>query len=300
MGRRRLSDEDKGKLINTNSRVFAALQGLVTSFSIPEKIWYGAADKAISTIYTLHPAPDFFLLPRLQKKSLSSVFSVLGTEDVSNGDETENDASLSSVSPSKLGRFLFVISHIALNHLVYIENSVRKIQKQIRKNEKSQSTTEDLQSDVSKSSEAQGINAELGLGATIDIAIESLAERAEKEIVCCSSEKNLIGLCGPFLSKLCRNLTLLQKVPRPTSFCNACSLQANDHRCRVLVKGYINEMTVRIEDEDERISSLAKLFFHELSKTGSNPIYNLLPDILGRLQSTPQRRNLLQYYAVLN
>ena len=81
------------------------------------------------------------------------VFGVLGTEDVSNGDETENDASLSSVSPSKLGRFLFVISHIALNHLVYIENSVRKIQKQIRKNEKSQSTTEDLQSDVSKSSE---------------------------------------------------------------------------------------------------------------------------------------------------
>ena len=148
----RLSDEDKGKLINTNSRVFAALQGLVTSFSIPEKIWYGAADKAISTIYTLHPAPEIFAT-ETAKKSLSSVFSVLGTEDVSNGDETENDASLSSVSPSKLGRFLFVISHIALNHLVYIENSVRKIQKQIRKNEKSQSTTEDLQSDVSKSSE---------------------------------------------------------------------------------------------------------------------------------------------------
>jgi len=34
------------------------------------------------------------------------------------------------------------------------------------------------------------------------------------------------------------------------------------------VKGYINEMAVRIEDEDERISSLAKLFFHELSKKG--------------------------------
>jgi condensin complex subunit 1 len=60
--------------------------------------------------------------------------------------------------------------------------------------------------------QAQGINAELGLGATVDIAIESLAERAEKEIVCCSSEKNLIGHCGPFLSKLCRNMTFLQKV----------------------------------------------------------------------------------------
>ncbi|XP_021310250.1 condensin complex subunit 1 isoform X2 [Sorghum bicolor] len=351
----RLSDEDKGKLINTSSRVFAALQGLVTSFSIPEKIWYGAADKAISTIYTLHPAPEIFAT-ETAKKSLSSVFSVLGNEDVSNGIETENDASLSSVSPSKLGRFLFVISHIALNHLVYIENSVRKVQKQIRKNEKSQSTV-DLQSDVSKSTEAQGINAELGLGATIDIAIESLAERAEKEIVCCSSKKNLIGHCGPFLSKLCRNLTLLQKFPDlqasamlalcrlmiiDAEFCEAnlqilftvaesapseivrsnCTIALGDLAVRfpnllepwteyiyarlrdpsvsvrknavlvishlilndmMKVKGYINEMAVRIEDEDERISSLAKLFFHELSKKGSNPIYNLLPDILGRL-----------------
>ena len=34
------------------------------------------------------------------------------------------------------------------------------------------------------------------------------------------------------------------------------------------VKGYIYEMAIRVEDEDERISSLAKLFFHELSKKG--------------------------------
>ncbi|CAL5071363.1 unnamed protein product [Urochloa decumbens] len=351
----RLSEEDRSKLISTNSRVFAALQGLITSFSLPEKIWYGAAEKAISTIYTLHPAPEIFAT-EIAKKSLSSVFSVLRTEDdVSNGDESQNDAFLSSLLPSKLGRFLFVISHIALNHLVYIETSVRKIQKQKRKNE--QPVTEDPQLDGSRSSEAQGINAELGLGATIDIAIESLAERAEKEIVCCSSEKNLIGYCGPFLSKLCRNLTLLQKFPElqassmlalcklmiiDAEFCEAnlqilftvaesapseivrsnCTIALGDLAVRfpnllepwteyiyarlrdpstsvrknavlvishlilndmMKVKGYINEMAVRIEDEDERISSLAKLFFHELSKKGSNPIYNLLPDILGRL-----------------
>ncbi|CAL5085224.1 unnamed protein product [Urochloa decumbens] len=350
----RLSEEDRSKLINTNGRVFAALQGLITSFSLPEKIWYGAAEKAISTIYTLHPAPEIFAT-EIAKKSLSSVFSVLRTEDVSNGDESQNDASPSSLSPSKLGRFLFVISHIALNHLVYIETSVRKIQKQKRKNE--QPVTEDPQLDGSRSSEAQGINAELGLGATIDIAIESLAERAEKEIVCCSSEKNLIGYCGPFLSKLCRNLNLLQKFPElqasamlalcklmiiDAEFCEAnlqilftvaesapseivrsnCTIALGDLAVRfpnllepwteyiyarlrdpstsvrknavlvishlilndmMKVKGYINEMAVRIEDEDERISSLAKLFFHELSKKGSNPIYNLLPDILGRL-----------------
>lgn len=37
----------------------------------------------------------------------------------------------------------------------------------------------------------------------------------------------------------------------------------------VQVKGYINEMTICLEDEDERISSLAKLFFNELSKKGN-------------------------------
>lgn len=43
--------------------------------------------------------------------------------------------------------------------------------------------------------------------------LDTLAERAEKEIVCGSySEKNLIGECAPFLSKLCRNFVLMQKV----------------------------------------------------------------------------------------
>lgn len=77
------------------------------------------------------------------------------------------------------------------------------------------------------------------------------------------------------------------------------------------MKGYIFEMAMRLEDDDDRISGLAKLFFHELSKkggarhlafdicrfcgcfcndplhfsAGNNPIYNLLPDILGRLSN---------------
>ncbi|KAL5197064.1 hypothetical protein ABZP36_000576 [Zizania latifolia] len=352
----RLSKEDKVKLISTSSRVFAALQGLITSLSLPEKIWYGAADKAISAIYALHPTPEIFAA-EIVKKSLSSVFCVLGTNCESNENETHNGSILSSIPATKLGRFLFITSHIALNHMVYIETSVKKIQKQKRKNDRSQPTSEDFQADASKNLEAQGINAELGLGATIDIAIESLAEKAEREIVSGSSEKHLIGHCGPFLAKLCRNLTLLQKFPElqasamlalsrlmiiDAEFCEAnlqilftvaesapseivrsnCTIALGDLAVRfpnllepwteyiyarlrdpstsvrknavlvishlilndmMKVKGFINEMAVKIEDEDERISNLAKLFFHELSKKGSNPIYNLLPDILGRL-----------------
>ncbi|KAG0620104.1 hypothetical protein M758_4G189600 [Ceratodon purpureus] len=53
----------------------------------------------------------------------------------------------------------------------------------------------------------------------------------------------------------------------------------------VKVKGHISEMVLRLEDEDERIQNLVKLFFHELSNKGNNPIYNLLPDILSRLSN---------------
>ena len=57
------------------------------------------------------------------------------------------------------------------------------------------------------------INAELGLAASEYAILDTLAERAEKEIVSGnSSEKNLIGECAPFLSKLCRNFSLMQKV----------------------------------------------------------------------------------------
>lgn len=58
-----------------------------------------------------------------------------------------------------------------------------------------------------------GINAELGLACADDTVLDILSERAEKEIVSAGSvEKNLIGPCGPFLSKLCRNIVLMQKV----------------------------------------------------------------------------------------
>ena len=45
----------------------------------------------------------------------------------------------------------------------------------------------------------------------------------------------------------------------------------------IKVKGQMGEMAKCVEDEDERISDLAKMFFKELS-TKDNAIYNNLPD----------------------
>jgi len=44
----------------------------------------------------------------------------------------------------------------------------------------------------------------------------------------------------------------------------------------IKVKGQISEMAVCLEDADQRIADLAKLFFHELAQKG-NAIYNILP-----------------------
>ncbi|XP_055808723.1 condensin-1 complex subunit CAP-D2 [Solanum dulcamara] len=352
----RLSEEDKKKLLSTNgARVFSILESLVTGFWLPEHIWYAAADRAIATIYTIHPYPDK-MAADLVKKSVSSVF------DCSGGDELQNGSSnlLTTVQVTKLSRLLFVVSHVALNQLVYIESWVRKIQKDKAKREKMIIEDKGDCTDNTGPQKDNGINAELGLAASEDAFLDTLSERAEKEIVSgLSCEKNLIGHCAPFLSKLCRNYGLMQKYPElqasgmlalcrfmiiDADFCDAnlqllftvvenapsetvrsnCTVALGDLAVRfpnllepwtehmyarlrdpsvsvrknavlvlshlilndmMKVKGYINEMAICLEDEDERISNLAKLFFHELSKKGNNPVYNLLPDILGKLSS---------------
>ncbi|KAL0404834.1 UNVERIFIED_CONTAM: Condensin complex subunit [Sesamum radiatum] len=338
----RLSEEDKKKLLSTNgNRVFGILEGLVSGFSLPENIWYAAADRAIAALYTIHPTPET-IAADLVKKSLKSVF------DSSEGSEVQPDMDsdryhvLTSVQVAKLSRYLFVVSHVAMNQLVYIESCVRKIQK--AKAKKDKMVAEDRKLDENKASDAQkddSINSELGLAASEDAMLDSLAERAEKEIVSGGgTEKNLIGNCAPFLSKLCRNFGLMQKYPElqasgmlalcrlmiiDAEFCESnlqllftvvenapsetvrsnCTIALGDLAVRfpnllepwtenmyarlrdqsvsvrknavlvlshlilndmMKVKGYINEMAMRLEDEDERISNLGRLFFHELSK----------------------------------
>lgn len=53
----------------------------------------------------------------------------------------------------------------------------------------------------------------------------------------------------------------------------------------VKVKAHVTEIVLSIKDENPRIEELAKVFFHELSKRGNNPIYNLLPDTISQLSS---------------
>jgi condensin complex subunit 1 len=66
----------------------------------------------------------------------------------------------------------------------------------------------------------------------------------------------------------------------------------------VKVKGQISLMAKCIEDEDVKISDLAKLFFAELSQK-DNAIYNNLPDIISSLSAQQlddgKFRNIMRY-----
>ncbi|GAB4851733.1 Condensin-1 complex subunit CAP-D2 [Ancistrocladus abbreviatus] len=373
----RLSEEDKKILLASNgNRIFGLLEGLVTGFWLPENIWYAAADKAIAAIYMLHPTPEIFAA-NLVKRSLLSVFGSSENGDSKHETDSANAGVLTTVQVGKLSRYLFVVSHVAMHQLVYIESCIKRIQKQKAKKEKMGAdypVVENTTSTPMDSAKISGINTELGVTASEDAMLDSLSERAEKEIICGSyAEKNLIGCCAPFLSKLCRNFSLMQKFPElqaaamlalcrfmiiDADFCEAnlqllftvlensssetvrsnCTISLGDLAVRfpnlvepwtenmyarlrdpstsvrknavlvlshlilndmMKVKGYINEMAIRLEDEDERISNLAKLFFNELSKKGSNPIYNLLPDMLGRLCNQNLKResfyNIMQF-----
>ncbi|KAF4388997.1 hypothetical protein F8388_026726 [Cannabis sativa] len=372
----RLSQEDKKLLLSSNgTRVFTTLQSLITGFSLPENIWYSAADRAIATIYTIHPTPET-LSAELVKKSLNSVFECDGGEDLQNEIDGGNVTVLTTIQAAKLSRYLFIVSHVAMNQLVYIESCIRKVQKQKAGKEKepenqSEQVNGTTPGDASKEN---GISAELGLAASEDAVLDALSERAEKEIVSGSfDEKNLIGCCAPFLTKICRNFSLMQKYPVlqasgmlalcrfmiiDATFCEAnlqllftvvesapsetvrsnCTIALGDLAVRfpnilepwtenmysrlqdssvsvrknavlvlshlilndmMKVKGYINEMAIRLEDDDERISNLARLFFLELSKKGNNPVYNLLPDMLGKLSNQNLKResfcNIMQF-----
>ncbi|KAJ0246779.1 Condensin complex subunit 1 [Hirschfeldia incana] len=370
----RLSEEDKKKLLlSSGSRLFSILESLITGNWLPENIYYATADKAISAIYMIHPTPEA-LASTIIKKSLNTVFDVVGQDQAQNDTDDSTVDCLTTVHVAKLSRFLFVVSHIAMNQLVYIESCIQKIRRQKTKKDKAAGESQNTEENPGATQENHSINAELGLAASDDALLDTLAERAEREIVSGGSgEKNLIGDCATFLSKLCRNFSVLQKHPElqasamlalcrcmiiDANFCESnlqllftvvenapsevvrsnCTLSLGDFAVRfpnllepwtenmyarlrdasvsvrknavlvlshlilndmMKVKGHINEMAICIEDDVERISSLAKLFFHELSKKGSNPIYNLLPDILGQLSNRNLKResfcNVMQF-----
>lgn len=151
----RLSEEDKKKLLSTSgNRVFGILEHLVCSFSLPENIWYAAADRGIAALFSIHPTPES-IAANLVKRSLKSVFDSSEESEVPTDINSDSSNVLTTVQVAKLSRYLFVVSHVAMNQLVYIESCVRKIQKEKARKEKMAAENKKL--DENTSSDAQKV-----------------------------------------------------------------------------------------------------------------------------------------------
>ncbi|KAJ7519949.1 hypothetical protein O6H91_20G060900 [Diphasiastrum complanatum] len=233
----RLSDDDK-VLLQSSDKVFTVLFSLITGPGLPERSWYATAEQAVNTVYALHPTPEVFsemLLVKFSEIVFAKGVKVLEAHDATSGLSTaigeefgQPHVDLTAVPAIALSRFLFTVGHVALKHLVYLENCVRKIRKLRGDKEK---FTAEMQSAVlagdsqenNDSCSEENIGAELGLAASDEAKLDMLAEKAEKEIMSCGENtKFLIGAIAPIVTKICRNSGLLQQFPQLRSSAMLC------------------------------------------------------------------------------
>lgn len=93
------------------------------------------------------------------------------------------------------------------------------------------------------------------------------------------------NIIEPFTKQIYRRLRDHNQGVRKTSLMVLSHLILND---MIKVRGEVSELALCIiDDKNERIRDLSELFFHELSRKGNNPIYNLLPDAINKISRDP-------------
>ncbi len=87
----------------------------------------------------------------------------------------------------------------------------------------------------------------------------------------------------PWTARFYARLTDEDVVVRYNTLMTLTHLILND---MIKVKGQVTHIVMCLNDECEKIRSLASLFFLELAKRSNNPVYNLLGDIIGQLSQS--------------
>ncbi|KAG1861252.1 non-SMC mitotic condensation complex subunit 1-domain-containing protein [Suillus subluteus] len=361
---------DKSLRMEMENPIFRKLQNTI-EHPCRSKDWFGMAEQAINTIYALGEHPDELCNNLIKNLTRRAFTKRQNPEEPPSEPDTETmevdremeppeaashtpsstyiSTQQSSMSEEKdlgdvfhLSQLLFVVGHVAIKHIVFLELVEREWKRQ--KDEKqlgiANKETEELD-------QVAG-NAEDEIG-------ERIAAVRETELL--YGEQSLLKLYGPLLVHVCgsphkfKNRTLraaatlsfskflcvssqfcdqhhhllfkiLETSRDPNirsnivialgdvavSFSNIIDENSNElykglsdgdlvvkkNTLMVLthlilngmikVKGQLGEMAKCLEDEEPRISDLAKLFFTELS-TKDNAIYNNLPDVISHLST---------------
>ncbi|KAG6377328.1 non-SMC mitotic condensation complex subunit 1-domain-containing protein [Boletus reticuloceps] len=374
----------KGSLLNKTLRmemdnsVFRKLQDAI-EHPCRSKEWFGMAEQAINTIYALdyqesHP-------PRVYAEAAATNIDVpVGEERDPNATEEDAEPPASTAFASHapvshgvlstqggcqasgekdvgdvfhLSQLLFVVGHVAIKHIVFLELVEREWKRQKDEKELAHKLAAGVNSPNKGPKEVEELDQVAG---NVEDEIgERIAAVRETEVL--YGPQSLLAIFGPLLVHVCgsphkfKNQTLratatlsfakflcissrfcdehhhllfkiLETSRDPSirsnivialgdvavSFSNIIDENSNElykglsdqdlvvkkNTLMVLthlilngmikVKGQLGEMAKCLEDEEPRVSDLAKLFFTELS-TKDNAIYNNLPDVISHLSS---------------
>ncbi|TXT06039.1 hypothetical protein VHUM_03512 [Vanrija humicola] len=367
---------DKTMRLPMDNPVFVKLQSVIEHASRSPQ-WFGMAEQAINTIYLLGQQPDALcgqiikdLTARVFAKpaaveaapepeatqeseespaeSAPSVDGTEATDAASTQDETiaVKETSKDEIGAFKLAQLVFVVGHVALKHIVYLELVEREFKRRKDEKAKEKAAEKAKEKDSGNDLEAVAGNAEDDIG-------DLIANIREKELL--YGEKSLLALYGPMIAAICASpkryrsptlreaavLALTKFMCVSSTFCEAHLLllfkiletsrdpivrsnivialgdiavcwgsliDDNSERLyqgltdpdpivkkntlmvlthlilngMIKVKGQLGEMAKCLEDPDQRIADLAKLFFSELS-TKDNALYNNLQDVISHL-----------------
>ncbi|CCM04752.1 uncharacterized protein FIBRA_06942 [Fibroporia radiculosa] len=361
---------DKSLRLEMDNPLFRKLQDAI-EHPCRSKEWFGMTEQAIDTVYALGERPDI-LCDSLIKNLTQRAFGGKGraktpqpqeseSMDMDNTREESADPTLSqSQTQAKdendtgdafaLSQLLFVVGHVAIKHIVYLELVEREWKRQKHEKEAAEKTAGDRRSSL-RSKEQEELDQVAG-NAEDEIG-DRIATIRESELL--YGPDSLLSIYGPMAVHICgsphkfKNRTLqavatlafskflcvssrfcdehyplLFKILESSKDANIRSnivialgdvavsfssiIDENSHELykglsdanlvvkkntlmvlthlilngMIKVKGQLGEMAKCLEDEDERIADLAKLFFSELS-TKENAIYNNLPDVISHL-----------------
>ncbi|KDN42856.1 hypothetical protein K437DRAFT_275042 [Tilletiaria anomala UBC 951] len=355
------------------SKLRAAVQLQTPRFANSE--WFSLAEHALQAIYLLGEQPDALCAEIVRSMTLhvfgtapakSSSRDGSSSSQVDSESEETQDHDISSgtsvgaptTAPSfAMAQLLFVVGHVALKQIVYIELVEREYKRRRGEADKEKVAKKKSRKGADGASAAAAAAATDELdqvaGNAEDEIGDAVASVREKELL--YGERSLLAMFGPMVTHICSNpksysnehlrkaavLTLCKFMCVSSTFCesnlglllqilstsqdgvirsnvvialgdifisfvglmnehserlyaglNDGDLGVKKHTLMVLthlilngmikVKGQLGEMAKCLEDEEPRVSDLAKLFFSELS-TKENAVYNNLPDIISHL-----------------
>ncbi|KAG6819862.1 hypothetical protein H0H93_007948, partial [Arthromyces matolae] len=331
---------DKTQRLAMDHLIFRKLQETIET-PCRLKDWFGLAEQAINAIYALGEHPDILCneiiknltrrafnqdrKPKINPESQPEPEAMdedqaedlpRGSDDTTNMPEaTQSDDPSSDLGEAfELSQLLFVVGHVAIKQIVFLELVEREWKRQ--KDEKQTIEKQAAAKNGGNQASKEGDELDQVAGNAEDEIGERIAAVRETELL--YGEHSLLAIYGPMLVHISgsphkfkiletsrdadiRSNIVIALGDVAVSFSSIIDENSNElykglsdkdlivkkNTLMVLthlilngmikVKGQLGEMAKCLEDPEPRIADLAKLFFTELS-TKDNAIYNNLPD----------------------